>query len=180
MKNLIYLIAISTGILLSSCSKNLTYFTSDLVENYNWGERELKRIQFYVSEDIYLYKTEKGGSSQIKGGRIEIKDQRKVDEIIIKEGTPGILMFMPKENTFAISFDDSGNHLIFSPGKKTNGKYTLRAKKWLERRKGGVISYGDEEYYTTTQSAYAALMVDLNKANKSERKSERASGRTVR
>lgn len=180
MKNLFYLLTITSVILLSSCSKNLTYFTSDLVENYSWGERELKRIQFYVSEDVYLYKTEKGGSSQIKGGRIQIKDQRKVDEIIIKEGTPGTLMFMPKENTFAVSFDNSGNYLIFSPSKKTNGKYTLRAKKWLDKGKGGVITYGEEEYYTTTQSAYAALMVDLNKANKSERKSKRASGRTVR
>ena len=166
--------------MLSSCSKNLTYFTSDLVEDYSWGERELKRIQFYVSEDIYLYKTEKGGSSQIRDGKIQIKDQRKVDEIVIKEGTPGTLMFMPSENKFAVSFDDSGNHLMFSPGKKTKGKFTLRAKKWLERGKGGVITYGEEEYYTTTSSAYAALMVDLNKANKSEHKSERASGRKVR
>ena len=164
----------------SSCTKKLTYFTQDLYEEHNWSESDLKRIQFYVSQDIELYRIAQGGTTEISGGKIEVKDKRKVDQIIIKKGTPGTLIFSPKSDRYAVSFDNSGAYLMFGPGKKTRGRYTLRAKEWLGRGEGGVITYNDQEYRTDTGSAYAALMVDLRKARKSEVTKQTASGRKVR
>lgn len=177
MKNhSIYLLTLLSMILLSSCGKQLTYFTQNLYDEYNWSESELKQIQFYVSQDIELYRTAEGGNSSIEDGQIKVKSQRKVDQVIIKAGTPGILSFSPKDNRYAICFDDSGAYLIFGPGKKTRGRYTLRAKEWKERGQGGIVTYNGEEYYTSTENAYAALMVDLRKARKSVVKTKKASG----
>lgn len=176
----LYLYAILCLLSFSSCSKNLSYFTSSLAEENNWGEYQLKQIQFYVSQDIHLYRTASGGSSEIKEGRIEIKDERKVDEIVIKSGTPGILTFMPKADRYAISFDDSGAYLMFGPGKKTRGRFTLRAKEWNDKKGTGIVTYGDTEYRTTVRSAYASLMVDVKKASKSQTRSKTASGVRVK
>lgn len=163
----------------SSCSKRLTYFTEELPDRYNWSEKELKRIQFYVSEDIELYRTGSSGSTQIKEGQIQVKSARKTDKIVIKKGTPGTLINMPKDDRYAVSFDDSGDFLMFGPTKKNDGKFTLLAKEWKSRRGGGLVSYGSSEYRVSSEAAYAALMVDMKKANTSNTRSKTASGRKV-
>ena len=169
----------ATLIVMSSCSKKLTYFTDELYDENRWSEKELKRIQFYVSEDIKLVRGSSSGNSRIEDGKIKIKADRKVDEIIIERGTPGVFVFSPKENRFAISFDDDNDlYLMFGPNKKANGRYVLMAKEW--KRREGVITYGGDEFYTGSESAYAALMVDIRKAQKSVKKTKTASGRTVR
>lgn len=174
-----YLLAIVITSLFSSCSKQLTYFTQDLYDQNGWGEEQLKQIQFYVSQDIELYRTDEGGRSTIEDGQIKVKSRRKVDQITIKEGTPGTLIFSPKKNRYAISFDETGAYLVFGPGQKTRGRYTLRAKEWKKRGQGGTVTYENVEYYTGSESAYAALMVDLRKARKSVVKKETVSGRKV-
>jgi len=164
---------------LTSCSKKLTYFSNNLYSDFNWSEEELKKIQFYLSEDIKLVRAANSGSSTIEDGKIKINDNSKVDEIYIKKGTPGILVFSPKENRFAVSFDkDSKKYLMFGPNEKANGRYVLMAKDW--KKSEGVITYGKEKYYTSSKSAYAALMVDVKKASRSIKRTDTASGRKVR
>ena len=181
MKTRLNALILLMGLLsLTSCSKKLTYYTQDLSEQYRWSENELKRIQFYVSEDIVLYKSKKGGRSKIEDGKIEIKSNRQTDKIVIKKGTPGTLIFTPKEDRYAVSFDNSGSHLMFGPSKKNYGRFTLLAKEWKDKRNQGIVSYGNAEYTTDSSSAYAALLVDLKKARKSVVKTSTVSGRKVR
>lgn len=168
----------SLVIFASSCSKSLTYFTDDLYNENEWTESELKRIQYYLSEDIRLQRVYDSGGSDIEDGQIKIKSERKVDEVIIKKGTPGVLVFSPKSNRFALSFDeDPDKYLMFGPNEKAKGRYVLLAKKWKKR--GGIISYGGVDYRTTSDSAYAALLVDISKARKTSKRSDTASGRKI-
>ena len=179
MKSFVYLFFSAALLMLSSCSKNLTYYTDDIQNDFRWSESELKQIQFYVSEDIRLVRASNNGMSEIENGQIKIKDNREVDEVIIKKGTPGTLVFSPNDNRFAVCFDeDSSKYLMFGPNKKANGRYLLLANNWKKQR--GVITYGDEKYTTSSASAYAALMVDISKAKKVSKQSETASGRRVR
>ncbi len=175
--HIIYLVFIVS--LLSACSNNLSYFTQDLYDEFNWTENELKQIQFYVSEDIHLERFLSSENSSIEEGQIKIKSGDKVEKVIIEEGTPGLVLFSPKSDRFAVSFDDNpDNYLIFGPNPKAKGKYVLLAKKW--RKRGGIITYGDKEYTTTSESAYAALMVDISKAKKLSYSKTTASGRTIK
>ena len=182
MKNLLLLLSLTTVVLLSSCSPRLSPFTQDLYEDNNWSDADLKRIQFYLSEDIVMRRQARSGSSEIVGGEIKIVDGKRVDEIIIKKGTPGVFIFRPKEERFAISFEGGSDKrfLIFGPSERTRGRYTLRARQWKKRRGGGEITYDGRTYYTPSESAYAALLVDLKKIRNTKVKSREAKGRTIR
>ncbi len=179
ISNFVPLFILLAALGLHSCSPSLTPFTQKLYDQNNWSEEELKRIQFYLSEDIVLRKQVSSGDSKIESGDIKIVSGSKVEEIIIKRGTPGVLAFMPKKKRFAISFEegDEGRYLMFGPNPKRGNRYLLLASDWKRRK--GEVSYGDQKYYTTSDSAYAALLVNLKKVRNVQVKSRKAKGRTV-
>jgi len=165
--------------LLTSCGPKLSPFTQNLYDEQQWSDEELKRIQFYTSEDIVLYRQLTKGESEIISGEIKIRNGKKVDEVMIKEGTPGVLLFRPKENKFAISFE-SGNDdrfLVFGATKKRGGQYRLQAKDW--GRRVGKVTYEGKIYTTSSDSAYASLLVDLKRIKNTEVRSRVAKGRKV-
>ena len=41
-------------LMMASCSPNLSTFNQKLYEENQWSEEELKKIQFYLSDDIIL------------------------------------------------------------------------------------------------------------------------------
>ena len=179
MKSYSILISAILLISMSSCGKKLTYFSDRMLKEYNWTETDLKRIQFYVSQDIELYRSSSRGNSKIEGGQIQVKDKSRVDVIVIKRGTPGTLVFTPNEKRFAVSFDsDKDSYLMFGPSDKNNGRYSLLAKDW--NRNDGIITYDGREYQTGSTSAYAALMVDIKKAQNTSIKRKTAKGSKVR
>ena len=166
-------------VLLSSCGPKLTPFTQQLYEEQEWSDAELKRIQFYTSEDIVLVRELKKGDSEIVSGEIKIRNGKKVDEVVIKKGTPGVLLFRPKEDKFAISFEAGNDNrfLVFGASKKRRGQYRLQAKDW--NRNYGKVKYEGKIYRTSSDSAYATLLVDLKRVRNTEVRSRVAEGRTI-
>jgi len=168
-------------IVLSSCGPRLTPFTQDLYHENGWTDDDLEKIQFYLSEDIILRRGVTKGYSSISSGKIKIVDGKKIEETKIRKGTPGVFLFRPKEDRFAISFESGDKKfLIFGPSRKKNGEYTLRAAEWDKEKRQGQITYDGKKYYTPSKIAYATLMVDLKKAGNSSIKSRTAKGRTVK
>lgn len=165
------------GLFLSSCSQKLTPFSQRMYDDFGWSDSDLKSIQFYLSDDIVLRREKGADDSQIRDGKIRVKDDRQVDEVVFKKGTPGVVVFTPKENRLAVSFDRSDNYLVFGPSKKNGGRYTLRAKDWSKRY--GKISYNGGIYYTDVNSAFTTLMVDIKKGNSVDYNSEKVRGRKV-
>ena len=179
MSNGRFLLFLGGLLFLISCSPQLSPFTQALYDDFNWSEDELKQIQFYLSEDIVLVRELRAGESRISGGKIRIVDGNKIEEVVIRAGTPGILLFTPKENRFAISFEESDNDkfLMFGPNPKLGDKYVLLAKDWNKRR--GRIHYGGKIFETTADNALATLLVDLKQFKETSVKSRTASGRTI-
>ncbi len=166
---------------LSSCSPRLTPFTQDLYYENGWTDNDLEKIQFYLSEDIILRRGVSEGTSTISSGKIKIVNGKKIEETRIRKGTPGVFLFRPKEDRFAISFESGEKrYLIFGPSQRRDGKYTLRAAAWDKSKDQGEVTYNGKKYYTPTKSAYATLMVDLKKIGSSTIKSRTAKGRTVK
>ncbi len=164
--------------LLSSCSNRLTYFTKDLQDRYRWSDEELKRIQFYVSRDIVLKRELTGGSSGIVSGRIKVEDGRRIEEVVIRKGTPGAYIFSPKNDRFAVSFEaGDDNFLMFGPSPKYSDRYVVLASDWS--RNSGEVTYGDKKWRVSSEAAYAALLVDLRKISKVERQQRVVKGRKV-
>ena len=178
-KTIYYLTFTSILLFFNSCGPTLTPFTNNLYKERNWSDNELKRVQFYLSRDIVMYRQLKGSKFEVVSGEVKIVDGRKVDEITIRKGTPGILLFRPKDNRFAISFEEGNDnrYLIFGPSPKAGGKFVLLASDW--NRNKGAVSYEDKKYTVEASSAYAALMIDLKKIRKTSVKSRTAKGRKV-
>ncbi len=166
-------------IFISSCSPKLSPFTQKLYKDNGWSEGELKSIQFYLSEDVVLRREASQGASTIEGGEIKMVDGKKVEEVVVREGTPGVLVFLPKKNRFAVSFESSDErYLMFGPNPKAGNRYVLLASDWKRNR--GKVTYDGKPFYTPSKSAYAALMVDLKKIRKVSVKSHTAKGRKVK
>jgi hypothetical protein len=174
----LFILAFFSLIFLSACSSRLTYFTQDLYDRYNWSESDLKKIQFYVSQDIVLKRELTGGSSDIVSGTIKIEDGRKIEEVIIRKGTPGAFIFSPKSERFAIGFEDSNDrYLMFGPSPKFSDRYVMLASDW--NRRSGEVTYDDKKWRVSSDDAYAALLVDLRKISKVDVNSRVAKGRKV-
>ena len=173
---LLILIILATG--LFSCSSNLRPFTQDIYNDFNWSEDEIEQIQFYVSEDIRLWRDSGLEEDVIKDGKVRVVDGREIEEVIIKKGTPGVVVFSPKENRFAVSFNEEDEaYLMFGPNEKANGRYVLLAKEWKNRR--GKVTYNGRIYNTDLNSAYSTLLFDIKAARKRNYNSTVVSGRRV-
>lgn len=164
--------------LLSSCSNKLSYFTQDLQERYRWTDDELKKIQFYVSQDIVLKRELTGGSTDIVSGKIKIEDGRQIEEVVIRKGTPGAFLFSPKDERFAIGFEENSDHyLIFGPSPKYSDRFVLLASDWDKRT--GSVTYDNKTWKVSSDNAYSALLVDLRKMSKVDVNSRVVKGRKV-
>ncbi len=164
---------------LMSCAPTLRYYTKDMQEMNGISSEDIQNIQFYLSNDIVLWRELGKEEVSISRGKIKMTEGRKVEEIVIKKGTPGVFVFSPKEDQFSVSFDskDDTKYLVFGPSAKMNNRYVLLAKNWDKRY--GQVTYGGETYNTSTESAYAYLMVDMKKAKNISKKRETVVGRKV-
>ena len=162
-----------------SCTPRFTYFTESLYEKHNWTQEDIKRIQFYVSHDIVLTRSISDGETKISEGKIRMINGKKVQQIVIKARTPGVLVLMPKDNRFAISFEeDDDAYLMFGPNPKYYERFALLAQDW--ERDNGKVHYKGQLYDVDNDSAFAALMVDLRKEGENQYETRKVPGRTVR
>jgi len=165
--------------ILSSCSNKLTPYTERLQDDFEFSTNDLERIQFYLSSDIILQRNLGLEETRITEGKIQFIDGKEVERIVFKKGTPGVLVFSPKSNRLAISFEEGGDdkYLMFGPNKQAGGRFVLLAKEW--RNNLGKVSYNGKIYTTTNRSAYSALLVDIDKYRDIDYDSERVKGRKV-
>lgn len=163
-----------------SCSPQYSHFTKSLYEKENWTKNDIMRIQFYVSRDIRLTRSVSDDETAISEGKIRIINGRKVQQVVIKTGTPGVLVLMPREDRFGISFEENDNeaYLMFGPNPKYNDRFALLAKDW--ERDHGKVHYKGQLYDVDNESAFAALMVDLRREGDSQYETRKVQGRTVK
>ena len=175
----LFLFTTLTITLFSACSPVYTYFTKDLYEQEKWSEDDLKRIQFYTSRDIVLTRQIGAGETSIAGGKIIVKDGQRYEKVVIPNGTPGVLVMMPREDRMAISFEDKDNEafLMFGPNPEYSNRFALLAQDWEMEQ--GQVHYKDKVYIVDAQYAYACLMVDLRKEGQNQYETKSVKGRTI-
>ena len=174
----LFFFACTSLLVFSSCAR-LTYFTEDLYEQQRWTDDELRQIQFYISQDVVLKRELTGGKSEIISGKIKMENGRRIEQVIIPKGTPGTFLFSPKPNRFAIAFEDGGDkrYLMFGPSPKYSDRFVMLASDW--NRRSGKVTYDGKKWRVSSDDAYAALMVDLKKVERYDKKSRTAKGRRV-
>lgn len=176
MKNVWFVILLVVG--LSSC-KTLIPFTQNLKDSNNWSDADMKRIQFYNSEAIVLHRQLTSNETGIVSGKIKMVDGKQVEEIIIKKGTPGIVVATPKDQIMAVSFEIGDDHyLTFGIDPKRGNRYYLRLKDF-KANEYALVTYFDQAYNISPQALNAFLQVNLKKINKEQTKLRIAKGRKL-
>lgn len=176
MKHLFLSLVLLIG--LSSCSTQLRPLTKNLYQDFNFSDRKMKQIQFYLSEDIVLFRTSQSGESTIENGSIRMVNGQKIEEIRIRKGTPGVFAFSPEQDKLAISFDQSDElYLVFGPNPRQSNRYVLLAKNW--NNGSGNVSYGGEQFKVRANSAIAGLMLDVKNLNNTQINRTVAKGRRI-
>lgn len=176
-RNFISLIAISS--LLLSCAPKIP-FTQSIRNEHNLKAADLKVLQFYNSHDIVLNRAEKSESEQeTVEGTLTIKTGQSVEQIIIKEGTPGLVQSVPGRKKLRVSFEVGDNEgLMFGvANKKVNERYSLMAPDWQGNR--GKIQYNGQTYYTSRNSGDTYLQFKMRRLNRYIKKQRVVKGRKI-
>ncbi len=179
MKKMIQSLAMLAILGMAGCGPSLVPFTQRLYDDNRWTDEQLRKIQFYVSRDIVLWREASDGQSKISQGKIKMVKGRRIEEVRIRRGTPGVFLFSPKDNRFAISFESGADqrYLMFGPNPKRQNTYVLLAADWQGQR--GSVSYDNSTFYTDANSGMASLLVDLESNVRTSYKSRVAGGRKV-
>jgi len=168
MKRISTAIFVSTLALLTACSPSIPFTNYD-IEKYNLDEASLQKIQFFISNDITLQRGENTNEAQEfdANGKLIVSKSATIDEILIKEGTPGVMIKRLSENRLAISFDvtDDNKYLVFGDP-NNRGRYYLMASEWKQGK--GKINYGDKIFYIISggEGAYLKYKMQNNTENK--------------
>jgi hypothetical protein len=171
-----FIIALVAMATLFSCSPKQPY-TSYLAAKYKLTEADLKKIQFYTSEDIILSTKMSASKTETEKGDLVISSNTSEDQIIIKKGTPGILEKMSGTEKVYISFEvGEGKFLVFG----SNGQrepFRLMADSW--ENGNGKLTYAGKTYYATGLSGKSYLLIRIKKSQKRKSSQTVVEGRKI-
>ncbi len=158
-----YLLIAIMSILFGSCSSKLTTFTEDIYNEAALTDLELSKVQFYISQDLYLYSDATEETFKKIDGSIELKGEKHRKQIFIPKGTQGAFMKRTSGKNIAVGFDDNCDEcfLVFGPNPLRKGQYTLLAKEWKSNY--GIVTYDNAEYKVFTPDANTRIMIDFKR-----------------
>lgn len=164
--------------ILSSCQSTIP-FTNTVRTQYNLDEAKLKKMQFYISDDITLQRGESGSNSQEldKEGKLIISTSASLDNILVDGQTPGVCVKVIDGDKLAISFFDSDDQYLVFGKSRNDEKYYLMGADWKSGK--GKINFGGKVYYIMPGGAGAYLKFELKKVKDYKTTSQKAKGRTV-
>lgn len=169
------------SLLLSACTSYTTKhaFSDQVIRDAGLKESDLFKVQFYLDRDIVLYRTLSNSDGDIRDGSITIRGGQQVEEILLRAGTKGVVVFMPEPDRLGVCFDpyNDEKYLMFGPNPKQNNRYTLLGSEWDGRQ--GKVTYGGEKWFTPSASAYATLLVDVKSRKNVSVHSESPAGRSL-
>ena len=178
MKKTAVLLLMPWLVMIISCSPKVP-FTQGIREKYKLNESELKAIQFYTSDVIVLKRGEVSEKEkETKEGTLTIKGGNKVEEVVIKAGTPCVIEQVYDGNRVSVSFEEGKNkYLVFGSLHSRNGLYTLQV---LNENGKQTINYGEKLYYASTGSEQVFLVFKIKSLNKFELNQQVVKGKKVR
>lgn len=161
--------------LLASCSVTVPY-TTELQQQYELGTAQISRLQFYLSDPVVLYSYAEKGQAGANAGQLVVDYDRRLDEIILRPGTPGVVVGFD-EGAIWVSFElGQGRFLVFG-NRSGSGAYHLMAEEWTKGH--GKLSYSGDTYFARPGSGKAHLEVQLRKLREQARTTRIVPGRTL-
>jgi hypothetical protein len=160
---------------LTSCTVTVP-FTAELQQQYQLGSTQIARLQFYLSDPVVLYKLTEQGAARAQSGALVVAHDNHLEEIILRPGTPGVVVGQ-QQDLLLVSFElGDGKHLVFG-NRSGSGKYHLMAEDW--ERGHGKVHYAHATYFAAPGSGKACLEVQLRKVREQAKSTHIVEGRRV-
>ncbi len=136
-----------------ACKPKSVFLESVRVE-LDTSDVDLRKVQFFNDKPIILRRKATESEIRQSGGKMVEVDGERVQEILIKKGTKGV-MVGDKNGKMLIAFErGEGKYLRFY--KNAKGAYQIDADKWVNRR--GMVTYADLGFAIETESNDVLLM----------------------
>lgn len=170
--------AIAIITLFSAC-QSTTPFSNSVRTKYRLDEAKLKKMQFYISDDIMLQRGERGEQAQEldEDGKLIISTSASLDNITVDGKTPGVCVKVIDDSKIAVSFFESDDQYLVFGDPNNRGRYYLMGAEWKNGK--GKINFGGKVYYIMPGGASAYLKFEMKKIKDYKTSSTKAKGRTV-
>lgn len=147
---------------------------------------DIKKVQFYNSEEIVLARQLKNEELKVAEGKVRIENGKQIEEIIIPANTPGICE-LNDEKTLKVSFDTGDDRsvpfLVERQGDVVvaGSYFKIGAKNWTRSNNGNKVGQLDYQgkIYTLVRGSNSRLMIDKSVLNRVKRDVHVAKGRKL-
>jgi hypothetical protein len=157
-----------------ACKPKSVFLEANRVE-LDTSNVELRKVQFFNDKPIILRRKAMESDIRQSGGKMVEVDGERVQEILIKKGTKGVIVGN-KNGKLLIAFENGeGKYLRFY--KNAKNAYQIDADKWVNRR--GMISYADMDFAIEAESNDVLLMFREKKKFKSASEQRTVKGMKV-
>lgn len=176
MKRIVFLMMV--GVLIASCATKVPY-TNKIKNEYELDEKTIKKVQFFTSSEIILYRGSSSGSKGTQTGGVLVESSRsKEDRIIIPPRTKCVVeKFGPNDELFVRFESGSGRYLSFKYREGSGGRYFLNAT-WKDGK--GELQYANELYTASGASGNAFLLVQMKRLHETQRQDRIVKGVKVK
>lgn len=156
MKSSPLLVFVVLFFVLNSC---ITYspFVEPMLREFKLDSKNIKSVQFYLSEEIFLFKVQGQQSISKQDGGFVQAAQRISDKITIKRNTPCVVERIDKDGYFYVRFEE-GKDKVLKFRQSDNNRYLLYSEIVNDRYQ---VGYGGELYFVNKPSLVAFLMVRI-------------------
>ena len=178
LNNSLLILAIGVITFFSSCQSTIP-FTNSVRTKYTLDEAKLKKMQFYISNDITLQRGERSNEAQEldEDGKLVISSSASLDNILVDGKTPGVCIKVLKGNKLAVSFFESDDQYLVFGDPNNRGRYTIMGAEWKNGK--GKVNFGGKTYYIMPGGAGAYLKFEMKKVKDYKTTSTKAKGRKI-
>ena len=155
MKKLLLL----TSLIAFACTSCSVHFTSALRKQLEDSNVAMNRVQFYNSQSFALQRELSSTETEIEGGKIQIKEGKRIEIINIPKSTPAVATHTGIDTIF-VRFEEGDNKGIPFTCNRMNNVYSLitpeKEREPLDVKDYadvpnckfyGILNYDSKEYY---------------------------------
>ena len=198
MKNIFLINVLLSAILLSSCAKKTLVasappvvsttkevlyvpFTKELRQRIENNNLDIKKIQFFVDQQLIMRRTLGTEKADVKSGELLFEKGQYINEVVIPAFTPGVLENIAGDR-MKISFEIQNNEIEFA-ALGDNTFYRLVGSNWNNANGSADIVYENKVYRVVCGSCSSAgdakLVVIKKEIDKMDNKKRIVQGRKI-
>ncbi|GAC1383810.1 MAG: hypothetical protein NVSMB45_11400 [Ginsengibacter sp.] len=198
MKNIFLINVLLSAFLISSCAKKILVasappvvsttkevlyvpFTKQLRQRIENNNLDIKKIQFFVDQQLIMRRTLGTEKADVKSGELLFEKGQYINEVVIPAFTPGVLENIAGDR-MKISFEIQNNEIEFA-ALGDNTFYRLVGSNWNNANGSADIVYENKVYRVVCGSCSSAgdakLVVIKKEIDKMDNKKRIVQGRKI-